>query len=192
MTGVKFAIQNTIPKKLDQDTVVEENHSAYLCRTLKRTEDAYDDLCSCCSILNEVFGFSLTVTKRSFGVERNPQQIGKLMVADANVVSGLLNSLLIWISFYALVVVAAACESVHRSARDLHRHLALFNSEIYRDDKSSEVRELSRDVLHAVRARHPRLTACGLFDLRMNLITGYLSLIATYSIVLLQFTNFFE
>ncbi|GBP75477.1 hypothetical protein EVAR_57215_1 [Eumeta japonica] len=164
MTGLSFAIQKILPKKYNEDTELEENHNESLCRTLKRTEDAYDDLCNCCSTYNEVFGFS-------------------------EVLSGSLNSLLIWISFYALVMVAAACESVHRAARDVHRHLALFNSEIYREDKFLEVRVLARDVLHAVSARQPRLSACGLFDLRMSLVTAFLSLIATYSIVLLQFTH---
>ncbi|GBP67310.1 hypothetical protein EVAR_97928_1 [Eumeta japonica] len=57
-------------------------------------------------------------------------------------------------------------------------------------DKSLEVQVLARDVLQAVRVRQPRLSACGLFDLRMTLVTGFLSLTATYSIILLQFTNF--
>ncbi|GBP67307.1 hypothetical protein EVAR_97925_1 [Eumeta japonica] len=154
MTGLRCAIQKILPKKYDEDTALEENHNEDLYRTLKRTEDAYDDLCNCCSTCNEVFGFS-------------------------NIFSGSLTSLLIWISFYALVMVAAACESVHHAARDLHRHLALFNSEIHGGDKFLEVRVLARDVLHTVRARQPRLSACGLFDLRMSLVAGFLSLTAT-------------
>ncbi|GBP67309.1 hypothetical protein EVAR_97927_1 [Eumeta japonica] len=46
-------------------------------------------------------------------------------------------------------------------------------------DKSLEVQVLARDMLQAVRVRQPRLSACGLFDLRMTLVTGFLSLTAT-------------
>ncbi|GBP75468.1 hypothetical protein EVAR_57206_1 [Eumeta japonica] len=63
--------------------------------------------------------------------------------------------------------------------------------EVIPGDKFLEVRVLARDVLHTVRARQPRLSACGLFDLRMSLVTGYLSLTTTYSIVLLQLTHLF-
>ncbi|GBP75470.1 hypothetical protein EVAR_57208_1 [Eumeta japonica] len=58
MTGLRCAIQKILPKKHVEDTELEENHNESLCRTLKRTEDAYDDLCNCCSTYNEVFGFS--------------------------------------------------------------------------------------------------------------------------------------
>ncbi|GBP89771.1 hypothetical protein EVAR_66188_1 [Eumeta japonica] len=73
-------------------------------------------------------------------------------------------------------------------SRGLRRSLALLSSELHAGDTS--LRVLARDVLHAVRARQPRLSACGLFELRMTLLTGLLSLTATYSIVLLQFTHF--
>ncbi|GBP67305.1 hypothetical protein EVAR_97923_1 [Eumeta japonica] len=95
--GLNYAI----PKKFAEDTLVEENRNEYLCRILKLTEDAYDDVCGCCLRINEVFGFSV-------------------------------------------------------------------------NDISVEVRVLARDVLHTVLALQPRLSACGLFDLRMNLEFGQL------------------
>ncbi|GBP67320.1 hypothetical protein EVAR_97938_1 [Eumeta japonica] len=92
--------------------------------------------------------------------------------------------------FYALTVLAASGESVHRAARALTRALARLNSHLCRGNESLEACEEARNVLHVVSAGQPRLSACGLFELRMSLVTGFLSLTATYSIVLLQFTHF--
>ncbi|GBP67312.1 hypothetical protein EVAR_97930_1 [Eumeta japonica] len=103
--GLNYAI----PKKFAEDTVVEENRNEYLCGILKVTEDAYDDICGCCSRINEVFGFS-------------------------SVFLLLMNLLRLCVSFYSLVMVATGCESVHRTARELYRSLALFNSELQGDD----------------------------------------------------------
>ncbi|GBP67315.1 hypothetical protein EVAR_97933_1 [Eumeta japonica] len=163
MTKLTLTVRRMFLRSDDEHTLLEENDNELLYKTLKRIEDAYDDLCNCCLTLNGDFGFS-------------------------QIIYGLMNVLLLGITFYAITMMAICFESVQRAARGLCRSLALLNSELQRGDTS--LRVLARDVLHAVRARQPRLSACGLFELRMSLVTGLLSLTATYSIVLLQFTHF--
>ncbi|GBP75480.1 hypothetical protein EVAR_57218_1 [Eumeta japonica] len=269
MTKLNLAVQKILPKGNDENILLEGNANELLCGTLKRIENAYDDLCNCCSTLNDIFGFP-------------------------EIFAGFMNILQLGIAFFAMTMMAVSFEAVQRAARGLRRSLALLSSELhagesalsyatikncvaeskrgrtsvqdesrfgrpksvitpesiskvhemvladrklklsemadsvfiskerihrilnylpksqtvpgdyYADllhklheciqqkkpgDISLDVRMLTRDVLHAVRARQPRLSACGLFELRMTLLTGLISLTATYSIVLLQFTH---
>ncbi|GBP89775.1 hypothetical protein EVAR_66192_1 [Eumeta japonica] len=103
---------------------------------------------------------------------------------------GNVNLLQVWLFFYALIAVAASGECVLAAAGDLCRSLARLSSELCRDNESLELCAAARDVLRAVRVSQLRLSACALFDLRMTLVTAFLSLTATYSIVLLQLTHF--
>ncbi|GBP75488.1 hypothetical protein EVAR_57226_1 [Eumeta japonica] len=165
MIKLSLSVQKMLPKTNHENIFLEENYNELLCGSLKRIEDAYDGLCNCCSALNDVFGFS-------------------------EIFAGAMNLLQLGITFYAMTMMAVSFEAVQRAARGLRRSLALLSSELLTGDISLDVQMLARDVLHAVRARQPRLSACGLFELRMTLLTGLLSLTATYSIVLLQFTHF--
>ncbi|GBP89768.1 hypothetical protein EVAR_66185_1 [Eumeta japonica] len=61
MTKLNLAVQKILPKRNDENVLLVGNDNELFCGTLKRIEDAYNDLCNCCSALNDVFGFSVLI-----------------------------------------------------------------------------------------------------------------------------------
>ncbi|GBP75486.1 hypothetical protein EVAR_57224_1 [Eumeta japonica] len=108
MTKLNVTVQKILPKENDENILVEEIDNELCYGTLKRIEDAYDDLCNCCSTLNDVFGFS-------------------------EIFAGFINLLQLGITFYAITMMAVSFEAVQRAARDLRRSLALLSSELHAD-----------------------------------------------------------
>ncbi|GBP89774.1 hypothetical protein EVAR_66191_1 [Eumeta japonica] len=189
----------TLPYKslrfaVDEDEVIEEVDGEIVCQTLKTVEYSYDVLCNCCFKVNEVFGVSIHIAA-NLAVAQKWDWTGEIshshrreVLSSCDTVSLNVNLLQFWLS------LRADCVSREQRDRCTELHalstLARLNSHLCRDNDSLEALTEARNVLHVVSAGQPRLSACGLFELRMSLITGFLSLTATYSIVLLQFTHF--
>ncbi|GBP67323.1 hypothetical protein EVAR_97941_1 [Eumeta japonica] len=80
-------------------------------------------------------------------------------------------------------------ESVQGAATDLRRSLTRLNNEVAQDNRLISVCKSLRSLLRAMSSSRLSVSSCGLFYLRMSLVTGLISFTSTYAIVVLQLTN---
>ncbi|GBP83960.1 hypothetical protein EVAR_62402_1 [Eumeta japonica] len=92
---------------------------------------------------------------------------------------------------YSVFMLASSGESVYRAASRVRITLAYVYNVLCGEcrDITDDGALMARNVLRAMKERRPRLTVGGLFELRMSLVTGFVSLTATYLIIILQFNN---
>ncbi|GBP83964.1 hypothetical protein EVAR_62406_1 [Eumeta japonica] len=92
---------------------------------------------------------------------------------------------------YSVFMLASCGESVYRAASRVRLSLAHLYNVLCRECQEIPKEDvlMARNVLRAMKRRQPHLTVGGLFEMRMSLVTGFVSLTATYLITILQFNN---
>ncbi|GBP67313.1 hypothetical protein EVAR_97931_1 [Eumeta japonica] len=125
---------------------------------------SYNSLCRCIHLFNEVFG-SLNIFERCMQIIH------------------------ITIMTLGIILVAKGGENVQRAACDLKRSLTRLNYEVTQDGRLTTMCKSLRSLLRAMSSSRLSVSSCGLFYLRMSLVTGLISFTSTYAIVVLQLTH---
>ncbi|GBP67299.1 hypothetical protein EVAR_97917_1 [Eumeta japonica] len=125
---------------------------------------SYNSLCRCTHLFNEVFG-------------------------SVNIFERCMQIIHITIMTLGIILVAKGGENVQRAACDLKRSLTRLNYEAAQDGRLTTMCKSLRSLLRAMSSSRLNVSSCGLFYLRMSLVTGFISFTSTYAIVVLQLTH---